>query len=185
MTYLQPKSRNYLCLVSKSNYSCTKEAFMVKTFNLFDRKVADNAISQSKKTAGFWSAVLATVFSLMYDISQIGEWMGLMGAGGGPENASAPPGLAMLLTPSLFSGPSFLILVVSTHNLSSPDIKIRSHSAVVFATIYAALNSINYYVQLGWVMPRLASCHTRVLILNQNLMKNTVYITFSFCVKLI
>jgi len=35
-----------------------------------------------------------------------------------------------------------------------------SHGAVAFATMYAALISINYYVQLAWVMPRLARGET-------------------------
>jgi hypothetical protein len=37
---------------------------------------------------GFWSAVLASIFSIAYDIGQIAEWIGLMGSGGGPENDS-------------------------------------------------------------------------------------------------
>jgi len=118
-------------------------------------------ISPSTKTVGFWSAVLATVFSITYVVGQLAEWMGLMGSGGGAENASTPLGLVVLLTPSLFLGPSFLVLVVSIHQLSSPDRKIWSHSAVVFATAYAVLISINYFVQLTWVVPRLASGRTQ------------------------
>ena len=118
-------------------------------------------ISSSTKAVGFWSGVLATVFSITYDIGQIAEWMGLMGSGGGPENASTPFGLVILLTPSLFLGSSFLVLIVSIHQLSSPDRKIWSHTAVVFATVYAVLISINYYVQLAWVMPRLAAGRTQ------------------------
>lgn len=114
-------------------------------------------ISTSIKTVGFWSAVLATVFSITYDIGQIAEWLGWLGSGGGPESSSTPLGLVILLTPSLFLGSSFLVLTVSIHQLSSPDRKIFSHAAVAFATIYAALISINYYVQLTWVAPRLAA----------------------------
>jgi hypothetical protein len=118
-------------------------------------------ISPSTKTVGFWSAVLATVFSIMYDIGQIAEWLGLMGSAGGAESASTPIGLVVLLTPSLFLGSSFLVLVVSIHHLSSPDRKIWSHAAVTFATAYAVLISINYFVQLTWVMPRLAAGRTQ------------------------
>ena len=118
-------------------------------------------ISPSTKTVGFWSAVLATVFSITYDIGQIAEWLGLMGSAGGAESASTPLGLIVLLTPSLFLGPSFLVLVVSIHHLSSPDRKIWSHAAVTFATAYAVLISINYFVQLTWVMPRLAAGRTQ------------------------
>jgi hypothetical protein len=118
-------------------------------------------ISPSARTVGFWSAVFATVFSITYDIGQLAEWMGLMGSGGGAENASTPLGLVVLLTPSLFLGSSFLVLIVSIHQLSSDDRKILSHSAVVFATAYAVLISINYFVQLTWIVPRLASGRTQ------------------------
>jgi hypothetical protein len=49
------------------------------------------------------------------------------------------------------------VLVISIHQLSPPDRKIWSQAAVAFATIYTVLISINYYVQLTWVMPRLAA----------------------------
>jgi hypothetical protein len=100
--------------------------------------------------------VLATVFSISYVIAQMAEWVGLMGSGGGAENASTVLGLVVLLTPSLFLGSAFLVLVVCIHELSSPDRKIWSHIAIAFATAYAVLISINYFVQLTWVAPRLA-----------------------------
>jgi len=114
-------------------------------------------ISPSARAIGFWSAVLATVFSIIYDIGQLAEWIGLMGSGGGAENPSTPFGLVVLLTPSLFLGSVFLVLVVAIDQLSVPDRKIWSHIAVVFATIYAVLISQNYFVQLTWVAPRLAN----------------------------
>ena len=115
-----------------------------------------DSVSPSLKRAGFWSAVLATVFSVAYSVLQIAEWMGLLGSAGGPESASTPLGIALLLTPSLLLGPSFLVLMVSVHELSDARGKVWSHAAVAFATIYAALISMNYYVQLAWVGPRLA-----------------------------
>ena len=118
-------------------------------------------ISHSAKAVGFWSAVLATVFSLTYDIGQILEWMGLMGSGGGAHNLSTPFGLAVLLTPSLFLGSAFLVLIISIHQLSPPDRKIYSHAAIGFAVAYAVLISINYYVQLTWVAPRIAAGRTQ------------------------
>jgi hypothetical protein len=117
-------------------------------------------ISPSTKAIGFWSAVLATVFSITYSIAQIAEWLGWLGSQGGAESASTPLGLVILLTPSLFLGSSFLVLVVSVHQLASPDRKVFSHAAVVFATAYTVLISINYYVQLTWVTPRLAAGRT-------------------------
>jgi hypothetical protein len=122
--------------------------------------VVHEAISPSTKTVGFWSAVLATLFSVTYIVGQLAEWMGLMGSGGGAENASTPFGLVVLLTPSLFLGSSFLVLVVSIHELASEDRRIWSQAAVAFATAYAVLISINYFVQLAWVVPRLAAGRT-------------------------
>jgi hypothetical protein len=113
-------------------------------------------ISPSTKTVGFWSAVLATAFSLTYVVGQLAEWLGWLGSHGGPESASTPLGLAVLLTPSLFLGSSFLVLAVSIHQLASPDRRIWSHLAVVFATAYAVLISTVYFVQLTLVAPRVA-----------------------------
>ncbi|MDX2211947.1 MAG: hypothetical protein SFY66_01540 [Oculatellaceae cyanobacterium bins.114] len=48
------------------------------------------------------------------------------------------------------------MLVVSIHQLTPPDRRIWSHAAVVFATIYAVLISIVYFVQLTLVAPRVA-----------------------------
>jgi hypothetical protein len=117
-------------------------------------------IPASTKVVGFWSAVLATVFSLAYDIGQIAEWLGFMGSGGGAENASTPVGLIVLLTPSLFLGPAFLVLVVCIHQLAPADRKVWSQAALAFAICYTVLISINYYVQLTWVTPRLMAGRT-------------------------
>ena len=121
----------------------------------------NTSISSSTKAVGFWSAVLATVFSVVYIVGQLAEWLGLMGSGGGAHNASTPLGLVVLLTPSLLLGPSFLLLVLSIHLSCAPDRKIWSHAAVAFATVYTVLISINYYVQLAWVAPRLAAGRTQ------------------------
>ena len=116
----------------------------------------DTPISQSTKVVGFWSAVLATVFSLMYIVAQLAEWAGWLGSAGGPESASTPVGLVILLTPSLLLGSVFLVLVVSIHQVADRDRKVWSHAAVAFATMYAAMISIVYFVQLTLVAPRIA-----------------------------
>ncbi len=113
-------------------------------------------ISPSTKAVGFWSAVLATAFSITYVVGQLAEWTGLLGSQGGPESGSTLLGLVVLLTPSLFLGSSFLVLVVSIHQLAPPDRRIWSHAAVVFATAYAVLVSTVYFVQLTLVAPRIA-----------------------------
>jgi hypothetical protein len=87
--------------------------------------------SPSTRSVGFWSAVLATLFSITYDVGQVAEWLGWLGSSGGPESTSTPLGIVVLLTPS--------------------------HGAVAFATAYAVLISSVYFVQLTLVGPRMAS----------------------------
>jgi hypothetical protein len=80
--------------------------------------VQERVIFPSTRTLGFWSAVLATVFSLTYVVGQLAEWAGLLGSAGGPESVSTPLGIVVLLTPSLFLGSSFLVLMVSVHEMT-------------------------------------------------------------------
>jgi len=111
---------------------------------------------KSVRTVGVWSAVLCTIFSLAYVLAQLGEWAGLFGSAGGPHSRSTSFGLAVLLTPSLLLGVSFVALTVSIHYTAETSARIWSHLAVVFASMYATLISIVYYVQLAFVIPRLA-----------------------------
>ena len=113
-------------------------------------------ISPAARKLGFWSAVLATAFSVTYVIGQLAEWAGLLGSAGGPESASTPLGIVVLLTPSLFLGTSFLVLSVSIHELAAPEQRVWSHAAVAFATAYTVLISTVYFVQLTLMAPRLA-----------------------------
>lgn len=120
----------------------------------------NSEISPPTRTLGFWSAVLATVLSITYDVGQLAEWMGLLGSQGGPESSSTVLGLVVLLTPSLFLGSAFLVLMVCVHQIASPDRKVHGSAAVAFATAYAVMISINYFVQLTLVAPRLAAGRT-------------------------
>lgn len=124
------------------------------------RKATIGELSPSTRTVGFWSAVLATACSITYVVAQIAEWLGWLGSGGGADNLSTPLGLAILLTPSLLLGSSFLVLMVAVHQVAPPERRIWSQSALAFATVYTVLISINYFVQLTWVAPRLARGQT-------------------------
>jgi hypothetical protein len=113
-------------------------------------------IPRSTRNAGFWSALLATVFSLAYVVGQLAEWLGWLGSRGGPDSLSTPLGIAVLLTPSLLLGSSFLVLMVSVHHIAAADRKVWSQAAIAFATAYTVLISIVYYVQLTLVAPRMS-----------------------------
>jgi hypothetical protein len=108
---------------------------------------------------GLWSAVLASIFSIAYDVGQIAEWIGLMGSGGGPENDSTWYGLVILLVPSLFLGISFVVLMSTVHRQSPTERKIWSQIALTFAIMYGTLICMNYFIQLTLVAPALYRGH--------------------------
>jgi hypothetical protein len=109
---------------------------------------------------GFWSAVLSALFSLLYVLFQLAEWAGWLGSAGGPESASAPLGIALLLTPSVLLAPSFVVMMIAVRYLVPESRQIWAQAGVAFATIYATLIGIVYYVQLTLVMPRLLEGRT-------------------------
>ncbi len=118
------------------------------------------ATTNSVRTLGLWSALLSSLFSITYVVAQLAEWAGLLGSSGGPHSKSTTYGLAILLTPSLLLGISFVVLMVSIHYIAESPKRIWSHVAVVFASMYATLVSIVYYIQLAFVMPRIARGET-------------------------
>jgi hypothetical protein len=113
-------------------------------------------MSQSTRNAGYWSAIFASFLSVAYVVAQLAEWQGLLGSAGGSESSSAVLGIVLLLTPSFFLAPVFLVLIVSIHQVTPADRKIWSHAAIASATIYTALVCTVYYVQLALVAPRMA-----------------------------
>ena len=116
----------------------------------------ETTFQPSARKLGIVFAVLCTIFSLAYVLAQLAEWAGLLGSAGGPRSRSTPLGIAVLLTPSLLLGVSFVGLIVSVHHYADVAVRVWSHVAVAFAIMYATLISIVYYVQLAFVMPRLA-----------------------------
>jgi hypothetical protein len=105
---------------------------------------------------GTWSAAAAAALSIIYVIGQLLEWQGLLGSDGGPESTSTPIGIAVLLTPSLLLASAFVVMMVALHQAAPSDKKALSQAGLAFATIYAALVSLVYFVQLTLVAPRLA-----------------------------
>jgi hypothetical protein len=117
----------------------------------------DTAISPSTRKAGYWAAIGALILSLIYIVGQLAEWFGWMGSGGGVENPSTLLGIVVLLTPSLFLAPAFVVLIAALHVAAPRDRRVWSLAALAFATAYAVLVGLNYYVQLTLIAPRMAS----------------------------
>lgn len=120
----------------------------------------NSRIPRSAKAAGYWSALLAALFGIAYDVAQLAEWAGWLGSKGGPESSSTAFGLYVLLTPSLLLGPSFLMVALSIHQVASAEEKIWTHAAAAFATAYMVLTGTVYFAQLTWIAPRLAAGRT-------------------------
>lgn len=120
----------------------------------------NSSISHSTSHVGYWSAVLCTLFSISYVVIQLMEWQGWLGSTGGPQSSSTAFGLFLLLTPSLLLAPAFLLLMTSINLCSAPEQRIWGQAAVAFATMYATLISIVYFVQLTLVAPRLLQQRT-------------------------
>ncbi|MBT2188727.1 hypothetical protein [Sphingobium nicotianae] len=75
-------------------------------------------------------------------------------------SSSTPRGILFLLTPSLLLGSAFLVLTAALHRLAPPQRRVFSQIALAFATVYATLISLVYFVQLMLVAPRLVAGDT-------------------------
>lgn len=116
--------------------------------------------SRSAVVLGLWSSALAGLFSVVYVLFQLAEWAGWLGSAGGPESASTNFGLVLLLTPSLLLGASFLATMVAVYGITPAKTRVHGLLAVQFATVYAVLTGMVYYVQLTLVAPRMAEGRT-------------------------
>lgn len=115
----------------------------------------ESNISPTVAKIGYWSGFCASLFSIIYIIGQLAEWLDLLGSGGGPENPSTALGLIVLLIPSLLLAPSFALLMICVHYYAPESKRIWSHAGIMFATVYVGMISINYYVQLTLVVPHM------------------------------
>jgi hypothetical protein len=121
---------------------------------------ASMTIDNTARRVAFWAAIACAVTSIAYVLAQLLEWQGVLGSAGGPASASTPFGIALLLTPSLLLGSAFLVLMSALHRLAPSESRVFSQIALAFATAYATLISMVYFVQLTLVAPRLAAGDT-------------------------
>ncbi len=93
---------------------------------------------------GFWFALAAFVASVGYDIVQILQVAGSVGA---------PLDAILIYAFSLGIPVPFVVAMVALHYSAPNDKKIWTQAAVLFAAIYTAYVSLNYVVQLATVIP--------------------------------
>ena len=117
-------------------------------------------VSSATAKVGIAAGLACAFFAFAYIVAQFFEWAGMLGSAGGPDAPSTSLGIAILLTPSLLLGPSFVVLMAALHCVAPQDRKIFSLSALAFAVMYATLTGLVYFVQLTFVGPRIAAGDT-------------------------
>jgi hypothetical protein len=103
------------------------------------------------------AAAACAALSLAYVGAQLLEWLGVLGSAGGPESASTPVGLVVLLLPSLLLGPAYVVLCAAWLAIAAAERRVFGLAALAFAVGYATLTGLVYFVQLTFVAPRLAA----------------------------
>lgn len=100
---------------------------------------------------GFWSATLSGIFAVTYVVGEVAHQLGMLGTANSPES------LVARMAPSLLLPIAFVILIAAIHACACERRRIWTTIALAFATIYAALVGIVYFVQLTVVAPRIAA----------------------------
>jgi hypothetical protein len=114
-------------------------------------------ISPSTRTVGFWSAVLATVFSVSHIVGR--SWPNGWDRSArreGQRVSARPLGLQYCLLPHCCWALHFSYLLSASTKWRRPRQKSGAKQPLHFATAYAVLISLVYFVQLTLVAPRLA-----------------------------
>nr|WP_166174899.1 hypothetical protein [Altererythrobacter segetis] len=115
----------------------------------------------SARQVGIWAASSAAFFSIAYIVAQLFEWAGMLGSAGGPNSASTPFGIAVLLVPSLLLGPAFVVTMAALYAVAPRERKVFALAGLALAIMYATLTGLVYFVQLTFVAPRLAAGDTQ------------------------
>ena len=93
---------------------------------------------------GFWSGILAFVFTISYCIVQVLQVSGII---------HFPTDEILIYATSLGIVIPFLLAIICFHYITPADKKFWSHTALVFTIIYAVFVTANYVVQLATVVP--------------------------------
>lgn len=109
-----------------------------------------NADPQSNvaNRVGYWSALIAFVSGIGFDVAQVLQVIGLLG----------PPWDGILIYGfSLFIATPFMVALVALHHVTPPERRLWSQTALVMSVIYVTYVTLNYAVQLAVVIPRLTT----------------------------
>ncbi|MHB0935425.1 MAG: hypothetical protein ACYC6A_03455 [Armatimonadota bacterium] len=93
---------------------------------------------------GFYSALLAFIASVGYDIVQILQVVGTL---------KYPVDAVLIYGFSLLIPVPFILAMLALHHGAADEKKIWTHAALLFIVIYAMYVTLNYVVQLAMVIP--------------------------------
>lgn len=126
--------------------------------------------SQTMERAGFWFAVLTTLWTVAFTVAfawqyvtspSLDGWQGIESY----EASFSSARMAAVLVPSLLLAPSFVALIACVHGGAPEAKKVWSRIGLAFAIIYGVVASINYTVQLVVVRGNLLGGETEGLAL--------------------
>jgi len=102
---------------------------------------------QTATTLGFWSAILATVFTILFVVLALvfapTEWSGI-------ETYAEKFNFLQMANfiPVILLAPTIVILMACIHYVAPETKKVFSLISIAFSCIYAAIICTNYYIQL-------------------------------------
>ena len=93
---------------------------------------------------GYWFAILAILFGMIYSIVQICSAMGII---------DTPYDKVGMFLPSLMLAPCFLIVIICLHENAGKATKVLTLTSICFSVLYTGLVSLVYFSQLASVLP--------------------------------
>lgn len=97
------------------------------------------------RKVGFWSAILTTVFYLIFDIAAILIMLNIITSKYWISISSYLPSLFLALT--------FVVLMTSLHHFMPQDKRFWTQLALAFAIVYATINCSIYVIQILVIAP--------------------------------
>lgn len=101
-------------------------------------------MNNSTVKLGFYSALIAFIASVGYDVAQILQLVGYF---------KFPLDVILIFGFSLLIPIPFILAMLALHYSVSDNKKIWTHAALLFTVMYATYVTLNYVVQLATVIP--------------------------------
>ncbi|MGX1160841.1 hypothetical protein FBY31_0791 [Arthrobacter sp. SLBN-100] len=108
-----------------------------------DSATSGHQSSRAALMLGFWAAIATAITYITFDVGFLADPIMVS-----PWDVWIPIGASTLIAPA------FLLLTVSIHYSTPAEVRVWTHGAMLFATVYAALAELVYFTWLFVVQPR-------------------------------